>query len=67
MSHHMDMFDGTIRHHQATFMLKIRPILRRAVDRLSHQGRVFLMNPLENEFHGRLRRSVVLENSEGFV
>src|SRR5229473_6706547 len=36
MSHNVDMFDGTIRHHQAIFMLKILSILRRAIDGLSH-------------------------------
>src|SRR5713101_7607613 len=67
MSHNMDIFDRTIRHHQAIFMIKIPPILRGALDGLFHKGRVFRMNPLENKFHGRYRRSVVLEDSKGFL
>ena len=63
----MDIFDGTIRHHQATFILKILPILRRALNGLFHKGRVFRMNPLENKLHGRYRRLVVLEDSKGFL
>src|ERR1700738_2442408 len=67
MSHHMDIFDGTIWHHQAIFMLKILSILRRALNCLSHRGSVFRMNPLEDKFDGRYRRSVVLEDPKGFV
>src|ERR1700731_486567 len=67
MSHNMDIFDGTIRHHQAIFMLKILPILRRALDGLLHERRIFRMNPLENKFHGRFRRSVILEDSKGLL
>ena len=48
-------------------MLKVLPILRRALDRLLHLGRVFRMNPLEHTFHGRCRGSVVLEDSIGFL
>jgi hypothetical protein len=62
----MDMLDGTIRHQQAIFMVKILPILRRAFDCLLHERRVFWMNPLEDQFHGRCRGSVVLEDSKGF-
>jgi len=60
------MFDGTVRRHQAKFMIKILPVVRRALDGLLHEGCVFRMSPPENEFHGRFRRSVVLENSKGF-
>src|SRR5258708_20638638 len=67
MSHNVGMFDRTIRHYQAIFMLKILPILRRALHGLSHQGRVVRMNPLEDKFDGRYRRSVVLEDSKGFL
>src|ERR1700676_4827393 len=67
MSHNMDIFDGTIRHHQAIFMLKILPVLRRTLNRLLHQGRVVRMNPLEDKFDGRFRRSVVSEDSKGFL
>ncbi len=67
MSHYMDIFDGTIRHHQAIFMIKILPILGRALDGLFHEGRVFRVNPLENEFHGRFRHSVVLEDAKGLL
>ena len=48
-------------------MLKIPSILRRALDGLSHQGRVVRMNPLEDELDGGCRRSVVLEDSKRFV
>ena len=67
MSHNVDMFDGTIRHQQAIFMFKILSILRRALDGLFHEGRVFRMNPLEKKFHSRFRCSVVLEDSKGFL
>src|SRR5260370_6573695 len=63
----MDIFDGTIWHRQAIFMIKILPILRCALDGLFHEGRVVRMNPLENELYGRFRRWVVFENSEGFL
>src|SRR5216684_2340487 len=67
MSHNVDMFDRTIRHHQAIFMLKILSILRSTLNGLCHQGRVVRMNPLEDTFDGRYRRSVVLEDSKGFL
>jgi hypothetical protein len=67
MSHDVDIFEGTIRHQQATFMVKIFAILRRALDYLFHQGRVFRMNPLESKLHGWLRRSVVSEDSKRFL
>src|SRR5882762_4011907 len=67
MSYDVDIFDGAIRHHQAIFMLKILPILRRTLDGLFHLGRVFRMNTLEHTFHGRCRGSVVLEDSVGFL
>jgi glutamine synthetase type III len=67
MGYNMDIFDGTIRHQQAIFMLKVRPILRHALDCLFHERPVFGMNPSENKFHGRFCRSVVLEDSEGFL
>src|SRR5258706_7430458 len=63
----MDIFDGTIWHRQAIFMIKILPILRCALDGLFHEGRVVRMNPLENEFYSRFRRCVVFENSDGFL
>jgi hypothetical protein len=67
MSHNMDVFDGAIRHHQAIFMLKILPILRRSLNRLFHQGCVVRMNPLEDKFEGWYRRSVVLKDPKGFL
>src|ERR1700676_357642 len=66
MRHNVDMFDPTIRHHQAIFMLKVFSILRRTLNGLFYRGRVFRMNPLEDHFDGRFRRSVVLEDSKGF-
>src|ERR1700694_3633924 len=67
MSYDVDVFDRTIRHYQAIFMLKILPILRRTLDGLFHLGRVFRMNTLEHSFHSRCRGSVVLEDSIGFL
>src|SRR5690349_10657709 len=67
MSHNVDMFDRAIRHQQAMFKIKILSVLRRTFDGLSHEGRVFRMNPLENKFRGRFRRSVILEDSKGFL
>jgi hypothetical protein len=67
MSLHMDIFDGTIRHHQAIFMIKILPVLRRAFDCLVHERRVFRMNPLEDQIYGWFRCSVVLEDSKSFL
>src|SRR5205809_6908699 len=66
-SHNMDMFDGTIRHQQSIFKIKILSILRRALDCLFHLGRVFGMNTLEDIFHGWCRGSVVLKDSIGFL
>jgi hypothetical protein len=61
------MLDGTIRHQQSMFELMIIPILHRMLDELLHEGGVFRMDPLEDESHGRLRRSVVFEDSKGFL
>jgi len=63
----MNMFHGTIRHHQAMFTLKILSIPGRALKGLLNQDRVFGMNPLENKLHGWHRGSVVLEDSKSFV
>src|SRR5258708_7235675 len=52
MSLHTDKCDGTIRHRQATFLIKKLPTLPRALVGLVHKGRVVRMNPLENKFHG---------------
>ena len=62
----MNMLDEAIRHQQSVFKIKIFSILRCALDYLFYEGRVFRMNPLANKFHGRFRRSVVLEDSKGF-
>src|SRR5260221_515539 len=67
MSHHVYMFEGTIRHQQATLILKILPILPSPLDGLFHTRRVFRMKPLESKFHRRLHRSVVSEDSKCFV
>src|SRR2546427_2990148 len=42
---------------RSIFMFKILSILRRALDGLFHEGRVFRMNPLEKKFHSRFRCS----------
>src|SRR5262245_2453683 len=47
--------------------IKVLPALRRALDRLFHEGRIFRMRALENELHGRFRRWIVLEDSKGFL
>ncbi len=67
MSCNPQMLDGAIRHQQSMLEIKILPIPRHARDRLFHQGRILRMNPLENALHGRFRRSVVLEDSKGFL
>src|SRR5260370_10714684 len=67
MRHGMDIFDRPIRHQQSMLRGKILPILRRALDGLFHEGHVLRMNPPERKFHGRLRRSVVLEDSKCFL
>src|SRR5260370_12313918 len=68
MGHNMDMFDdGTISHEQSIIKIKIFAILRRALDYLFHEGRIFRVKPLESEFHGRFRRSVILEDAKGFL
>ena len=46
MSDDMHMFHGTIGHQQPILMIEILRILRRAVDRLLHEGDVFRVNPL---------------------
>src|SRR5258707_6907464 len=48
-------------------MPKILSILRRALNCLFHQGRLFRMNPLENKFEGGRHRSVVLKDAIGFL
>src|SRR2546426_1002975 len=67
MRYNLDILDGTVRHRQATFKIKILPFLRRTLNDPFHKGGVFRMNPLEDEVHGRYRRSVVLEDTKGFV
>ena len=67
MSHNMDIFEETIRHHQSIFMVKIFPILLRPLDCLLHQSRVFRMNSLEDQFHSRCHGWVVLEDSKSFL
>src|ERR1700676_1140693 len=52
MSHNVDMFHRTIRHHQAIFMLKILSILRRTLNGFFHRARVFRMTPLEETSTG---------------
>src|SRR6266850_3462627 len=47
------------------FKIKIPLVLRRALERKFHESRIFRMNPLENKFHDRCRRSVVLEDPKG--
>src|SRR5882757_6829540 len=67
MSQSVHIFEGTVRHQQTIFMLKILTILRRALDGLFHEGRVFRINPFEKKLHGRFRRLLVLEDLKGFL
>ena len=67
MRHNVDMFDHAIRHQQAMLKIKILPVPRRTLNDLFDQGCVFRMNPLENKFRGRFRRSVILEDSKSFL
>src|SRR6266404_6734453 len=68
MGYNMDMFDdGTIWHEQSIFKIKIFAILRRALDCLFHEGRIFRMNPLVGKFDGWLRRLVILIDAKGFL
>ncbi len=67
VSYDVDIFDGAIRHHQAIFMLKILPALRRPLNGLFHQGGVFRVHTLEHEFHRRGGRSIVMKDSIGFL
>src|ERR1700739_1312866 len=48
-------------------MVKILPILRGTHHCLFYQGRVFRMHPFESKFQRWFRRSVVLEDSKGFL
>src|SRR5882724_11025463 len=66
MSHHVDILDGTIRHQQAIFVLKILSVLG-ALDRLLYGGSIFRMNPLEDELQSRLRPAVILEDAKRFI
>src|ERR1700680_3619052 len=67
MSHHMDIFDGTIRHHQATFIIKILPILRRALDGLPDEHPVCRVSSLNHQLHRRLRHRIAFKYSKGFI
>src|ERR1700740_504603 len=66
MSHNVDIFDKPIRHQQAMLKIKILSVPRRPLNSPLHESYVFRMNPLENKFCTRFRRSVVLEDSKGF-
>src|ERR1700682_1762823 len=48
-------------------MVEILSSDRSTVNGLLHGSTIFRMSPLDNKFHGRFRRSVTLEDSEGFV
>src|SRR5262245_44633582 len=67
MRHHVDIFDETIRHPQATGLFKSFALLRRAFASLLHQGRVVRMHPVERTLHGWLRRAVVSEDAKRFL
>src|SRR6266566_4929390 len=67
MSHGMNIFHRTIRHQQSIFMVEILSLAGRAIDRQAHGRAIFRMGALDNKFYGRLRCSVALKDSEGFV
>jgi hypothetical protein len=67
VGHNVEMFDSAIRHPQSMLVNKIIPVLRRALDCLFHEDRVFMMNPLQKKVYGRFRRSVVFEDSKRFL
>jgi hypothetical protein len=58
------MFDGTIRHEQAVFEIKILSMPPCARNFLFNQERVFRMNPLKGKVQARFRGSAVLEDSK---
>src|ERR1700739_2985772 len=48
------------------FKIEIVPLLQHAVEALSYEGRIFRVNPLQNHFHSRFCRWIVLEVSKRF-
>jgi hypothetical protein len=48
-------------------MVETLSVAGRLPDGLLHASAIFRMGALENKFQGRFRRSVALEDSEGFV
>ena len=67
MSHHMDVFEGAIRHQQSMFNIKIVPLLRRALEGLLHAGHVIRVGSCEYPFDRGYHRWVVVEDAKGFL
>ncbi len=67
MSDDMDMLHRAVGHQQPILVIEVPLILRGTLDRLLDEGDVFRVDPLQDEVHGRNRRSVVLEDSIGLV
>ena len=63
----MDIFNGTLRQEESMFKIQVCSTVGCAIENLLHACDVFRMNPLENKFNGRFRRSVVLKDSKGFL
>src|SRR5262249_28130891 len=61
-SDNANVSDRPVGHQQATFMIEVLAIARRATDGLSYQSGIFRMTTLERQPLAWLRRSVVSEN-----
>src|SRR5258708_10578299 len=67
VSHDVQMLDGAIGHQQSMLEIEIPSIPRCALHDPFDAGRVLRMNAPEDAFHGRFGRSVVFEDSKGFL
>src|SRR5258708_134751 len=59
--------DGTIWHEPSIIRIQIFAILRRALDYLFHDGRIFRVTPLESEVRGRVHRTVILRHEDSIL
>src|ERR1700730_1796585 len=67
VSHGADILHGAIRHQQSVLMVEILPFTRGLVEGRLHGSAIFRMRPLKTQLHSRSRRSVELEDAEGFL
>ncbi|MGY2936194.1 hypothetical protein ACVWZ6_005796 [Bradyrhizobium sp. GM6.1] len=69
MSHHachgMEIFDGSIGHQQAIFMVEIADLTEGPIKGLADRIAIFRMNALENEIERRFDLRVTLEDAKG--